>query len=1063
MTTALQRRRLPLQPEHDRLYQPSTESPQPAALHQAPRRAEARQSSPRPRGRRRRLWRRIFGAALCVALVFGGTLVFEELRTSEQQAYYLTRLAGELRFPMAPGPSPFMRFPIVGPYDEQLGYTRLPDFLERLSAGPYLFEAQARLSPRLQQLIDRGIFPIYREKTQTGLRIVDRHGREIYTARYPERIYTAFEEIPALIVQTLLFLENRELLDTRYPHRNPAVEWDRFAKALLDVSVRLIKKDHDAAGGSTLATQLEKFRHSPDGRTTSGVEKLRQMASASLRAYLHGDKTLTARRQIVVDYLNALPLAAMPGYGEVRGLGDGLWTWYAADFAQVNQVLAEPSTAESGAHLQARALAYKQVLSLLIALRRPSFYLEHPDVLNAHTDRNLSLVAQAGLIAPALRDAVVQIQLQRRPGIKSEQDVSFLERKAVNAVRTNLLNRLGIDRLYDLDRLDLTVHSTLDAQMQEAITAMLRQLHDPAYVEAAGLQGHRLLDQGNPANVAYSVILYERTPQANVLRVHTDTVDQPFDVNQGMQLDLGSTAKLRTLVTYLEVIAQLHSAYADLSRQELLAVQIHPSDRLTRWAVDYLTQHPKATLLSMLNAAMERPYSANPAESFFTGGGLHTFANFDRVDDHKVMPVREAFRHSVNLVFIRLMRDLVYYSMYRVPGATVNLLEDRGTPQREQYLRRFIDQEGQVFVHRFYRKYAGKNPEDMLELLLAGMHHTPERLATVYGAIEPQASFEAFTAFMHTRLPQPLPDKTLDSLYERYASSAFTLADRGYLTRTHPLELWVVSYLRQQPHASRQDITVASTETRQEVYQWLFKTHRKHAQDRRIRTMLEAEAFLEIHRAWQRLGYPFSALVPSYATAIGSSGDRPRALAELMGILVNDGIQLPTVSVEQLHFAADTPYETRMGLAASGKQVLPPEVAAVVQQALFDVVEYGTARRVHGVFQHADGTVMPVGGKTGTGDHRNKTFASGGRLLEARAVSRAATFVFMIDHRFFGTITAYVPGPEAAHYRFTSALPAQVLKLLAPILQPLLQPQASRAAEHVSPHALAPSVVDARL
>ena len=53
-------------------------------------------------------------------------------------------------------------------------------------------------------------------------------------------------------------------------------------------------------------------------------------------------------------------------------------------------------------------------------------------------------------------------------------------------------------------------------------------------------------------------------------------------------------------------------------------------------------------------------------------------------------------------------------------------------------------------------------------------------------------------------------------------------------------------------------------------------------------------------------------------------------------------------------------------------------------------------------------------------------------------MSRAGTFVFMIDNRFFGTLTAYVIGSESAQYHFTSALPVQVLKLLAPVLQPLM-------------------------
>jgi hypothetical protein len=51
-------------------------------------------------------------------------------------------------------------------------------------------------------------------------------------------------------------------------------------------------------------------------------------------------------------------------------------------------------------------------------------------------------------------------------------------------------------------------------------------------------------------------------------------------------------------------------------------------------------------------------------------------------------------------------------------------------------------------------------------------------------------------------------------------------------------------------------------------------------------------------------------------------------------------------------------------------------------------------------------------------------------LIESQVVSRSATFVFSMGDRFYGTITAYVKGPSAAHYRFTSALPVQILKSL---------------------------------
>ena len=96
-------------------------------------------------------------------------------------------------------------------------------------------------------------------------------------------------------------------------------------------------------GASTLATQIEKFRHSPDGRTSSAREKLRQMLSASLRAYQGGAETLAARRLIVVDYLNSVPLSAAPDHGEVLGLDDGLRAWFGADLAAVNRALADES------------------------------------------------------------------------------------------------------------------------------------------------------------------------------------------------------------------------------------------------------------------------------------------------------------------------------------------------------------------------------------------------------------------------------------------------------------------------------------------------------------------------------------------------------------------------------------------------------------------------------------------------------------------------------------------------------------------------------------------------
>jgi hypothetical protein len=82
--------------------------------------------------------------------------------------------------------------------------------------------------------------------------------------------------------------------------------------------------------------------------------------------------------------------------------------------------------------------------------------------------------------------------------------------------------------------------------------------------------------------------------------------------------------------------------------------------------------------------------------------------------------------------------------------------------------------------------------------------------------------------------------------------------------------------------------------------------------------------------------------------------------------------------------------------------------------------------------------VLPIGGKTGTGDELAEHYGPGTAAGKRKEVSRSAAFAFFIGERFFGVITAHVPGPNAQHYRFTSALPTQVVKALAPALQPLI-------------------------
>jgi len=174
------------------------------------------------------------------------------------------------------------------------------------------------------------------------------------------------------------------------------------------------------------------------------------------------------------------------------------------------------------------------------------------------------------------------------------------------------------------------------------------------------------------------------------------------------------------------------------------------------------------------------------------------------------------------------------------------------------------------------------------------------------------------------------------------------------------------------------------------------------------------EAFLEIHSVWKRHGYPFDSLVPSYATAIGSSADR-RRLCRIGRDHLNYGVKYPVARIDELQFAAGTPYETLLRRKEfEGQKVLSSEIASVVRSALIDVSERGTAQQIRGVFIRSDGTPIAVGGKTGQAITGTTSMVEVGSSRIPRNKPRRG-IVFFIGDRFFGTITTYVPGrwPQA--------------------------------------------------
>jgi membrane peptidoglycan carboxypeptidase len=975
-----------------------------------------------------RRWARRVTLAL---LVVG--LVAYELRTSTLEAWLLAHFAGRLSYKLGSGPSPRIAFPKEGPYDERLGYSQIPSFQFHLQAQGFYVEQQARVSPSLARLVHWGIAPPYREPPATALVIHGSSGELLYRATHTDRLFADAADIPPLLVKTLLFIENQQLENPPSPRSNPVVQWERLAKAALLYTESKLGLSDSIQGGSTLATQIEKFRHSPQGRTQSAFDKGRQLIGASLKVYRDGTDTRPRRQEIVLDYLNSVPLSAAPGYGEVNGIGDGLYTWFGLEPAKVWRDLATPELTN------AKVKAYKHALALLVSLPAPtSFLLKDRQALDRRVNVYTRLLEKGGIINQEFAGRLFVEPIRFSTSAPAPTPQAFKQQKASNAMRASLLQLLDIPDLYSLDRLHLEVESTIDDVLQSGTTRFFQSLTDPEFVQAHGLNQERLLEGADSRKVIYSLLLFERTSEGNLLRVQADNLDEPFDINSGVKLELGSTAKLRTLAHYLEIAALLYKEFSSVDQRDLAGELTRARDPITRWALETLTQEKDLTLEQFLTMALERRYSASPYETFFTGKGAHNFENFDPLDNTRIFSVREALQRSTNLVFIRLMRDIVRFHQARLPYDPAALLSNASDPRRRAILVEDAEQEAKDILAQVYRVYHGLPLDRVVERLVGSRPKSARRHAILFFAWNKGGDEKALAGWLNRYYP--VPPEEVTRLYRSYSNPRLDLGDFGYLLSLHPLRLWCAGELARKPETSWEELSNRSSAARRLSYEWLLSPRNRRAQDLRLRIRFEEDAFERMTPYWQRLGFPFERLVPSYATAIGSSSDRPSALAELMGTIVNDGVRRPTVGLRKLRFASGTPYETTLGPRFSfGERVMEPEVARLLRDALAEVVDMGTARRLHGAFAWPGGPVVKAGGKTGSGDNRYKTFNRYGNETSSRAVNRTATFVFYVGERYYGVITAYVPGQEAARYQFTSALPVTVLKLLAPIINQRLK------------------------
>jgi membrane peptidoglycan carboxypeptidase len=426
--------------------------------------------------------RRYIFALLCVLAL--GAAVYVEIRTSVLQSVLFTRWGSKLQYKIERGRSEEVAFPAAGPFDERRGYTKLAQFSLRVRENGFHITEQVRQTPELTDLIQSGIAPPFPEPPVAGLVIRDASGALLYdTASDDVWRLKSLDSVPPIMVRTLLFIENRSIGDGSGPRENPAIDWVRSSKALVLYAGRTLGLHWPLEGGSTLATQLVKFHHSPGGRTGSPLDKLRQVIGASLAAYHEGPDTRATRNQVILDYLNTMPLGAAPGVGEVNGLTEGLRVWFAENPGEVLAALKESRPTPE------KARAYKTVLALLYAVHAPTYYLvKDRRALLSRIDAYTGLLRSAGVIDPELSALLLNTPLNFAPPAPVEEPAQFVEHKAANAVRTELGNLLGVPNQYGLDRLDARIYTTIDGPLQTKVTQLLRQLGSSAFVAANDLR-----------------------------------------------------------------------------------------------------------------------------------------------------------------------------------------------------------------------------------------------------------------------------------------------------------------------------------------------------------------------------------------------------------------------------------------------------------------------------------------------------------------------------------------------------------------------------------------------
>lgn len=709
-------------------------------------------NNPPPAAKKRWPWqlKLAFAAATGVASL-GTYAAYDELMVSSalQSKFFSKLYKGEIFTETVTTPPP-----AVGNTDVERGYSEIQRIRKEAEAAGDKVSAQKPWKDR--RIGPLHLAPIFDRKPQSGITILDMNGEKMYGGDTPHNVYSSYDSIPDIIVQSFCLVEDKNICDqSKDPTFNAAINWWRASQAAAMGVGKKLSIVSKVEGGSTLPIQITKNDSWEKGRTRGFLDKAEQMLTASTEMYSQGTDTREQRRNKIVEYINTASFAGHPSFGEIKGVKDAMAILYGnKDYDE--KLRAMNDDAET-------ARAFRQMFSLVMAVKMPDESLRSAkgyQALQERIDNFTKLLVDEKVITGSFAEKVKAAKIDfSEVGKNPALDAKPPRDKFVDSMRLAVMNKLKlnpVDGMYKLDRWDLQVDSTLDHAVNAAVTAKLKSYNDPEIAKQSGLTGFQLLRPEVAPKVTWAITINERLPDGRVVtRVSTDTFKGSLDLNKGGRQNYGSTSKMRMATTFLEVIAELHDKHAGKTPEELQALQIHPRDRLSRWAVNYLSNpENNPSLEEMQRVAISTIKYSGHRQGFFTGGGMNYPGNFDRREDHQSYSVQEALWESVNLSWYRISDDIEEYMKWGRLGIDAGILDDgERTPEqqrlRTKYLEEFADFEGTVFSGRFWRQQRGRIASELADSLAKKDDDHKTHLTALYRGFYPESSFEEYARFMN--------------------------------------------------------------------------------------------------------------------------------------------------------------------------------------------------------------------------------------------------------------------------------------------------------------------------